>query len=389
MAERVAILGSTGSIGSQALDVISRFPGSFSVEVLAAGNNYEVLARQARLFNPGIVVIGNEAHYTRLKDSLKDTDIKVYAGDDAIEQVAASQSVDVVIAAIVGYSGLRSTISAIRTGKRIALANKETLVVAGEIIGKLARESGSPVIPVDSEHSAILQCLAGETGNPVDHISLTASGGPFLNYSLKKLNEITPEQALKHPTWDMGSKITIDSASLMNKGLEVIEARWLFDVPVDAIEVVVHPQSIVHSLVEFQDGSVVAQLGIPDMRIPIAYALSYPKRLPLALKPLQLSQCGNLQFHEPDYERFPALALACHALRQGGVMPAVLNGANEIAVEAFLGGRISFPGIIATVARVMEKVQSGSEDSLDDILAADSRARYEAERLIAVSAEEF
>ena len=375
MAERVAILGSTGSIGSQALDVISRFPGRFSVEVLAAGNNYEVLARQARLFNPGIVVIGNEAHYARLKESLKDTDIKVYAGGDAIEQVAASQSVDVVLAAIVGYSGLRSTISAIRTGKRIALANKETLVVAGEIIGRLARESGSPVIPVDSEHSAILQCLAGETGNPVDHISLTASGGPFLNYSFKKLNEITPEQALKHPTWDMGSKITIDSASLMNKGLEVIEAKWLFDLTPDQIKVVIHPQSIIHSFVHFADGSVKAQLGMPDMRVPILYALTYPGRLTSDLPRLNLLENNSLTFSEPDVRKFRNLTLAYDALREGGNMPCIMNAANEIAVNAFLSGEITFTRMPDVVAHAMEVTDFSPSPDLEFLEISDNSSQ--------------
>lgn len=382
MAERVAILGSTGSIGSQALDVISRFPGSFSVEVLAAGNNYEVLARQARLFKPGIVIIGNKAHYARLKESLKDTDIKVYAGGDAIEQVAASQSVDVVLAAIVGYSGLRSTISAIRTGKKIALANKETLVVAGEIIEKLAGESGSLIIPVDSEHSAILQCLAGETGNPVDHISLTASGGPFLNYSCKELNEITPEQALKHPTWDMGSKITIDSASLMNKGLEVIEAKWLFDLTPDQIKVVIHPQSIIHSFVHFADGSVKAQLGMPDMRVPILYALTYPGRLTTDLPRLDLLENNSLTFSEPDLRKFRNLALAYDALREGGNMPCIMNGANEIAVNAFLSGEISFTRMPDVVAHTMEITEFSPSPELEFLEISDNSSRNNAKNYI-------
>lgn len=382
MAERVAILGSTGSIGSQALDVISRFPGSFSVEVLAAGNNYEVLARQARLFNPGIVIIGNKAHYARLKESLKDTDIKVYAGGDAIEQVAASQSVDVVLAAIVGYSGLRSTISAIRTGKRIALANKETLVVAGEIIGKLARESGSPIIPVDSEHSAILQCLAGETGNPVEQISLTASGGPFLNYSCKELNEITPEQALKHPTWDMGSKITIDSASLMNKGLEVIEAKWLFDLTPEQIKVVIHPQSIIHSFVHFADGSVKAQLGMPDMRVPILYALTYPGRLTTDLPRLDLLENNSLTFSEPDVRKFRNLALAYDALREGGNMPCIMNAANEIAVNAFLSGEIAFTRMPDVVAHTMEITEFSPSPELEFLEISDNSSRNNAKNYI-------
>jgi len=382
MIKRVAILGSTGSIGSQALDAISRFPGSFSVEVLAAGNNYEVLARQARLYNPGIVVIGNKAHYTRLKESLKDTDIKVYAGGDAIEQVAASQSVDVVLAAIVGYSGLRSTISAIRAGKKIALANKETLVVAGEIIEKLARESGSLILPVDSEHSAILQCLAGETGNPVDQISLTASGGPFLNYSQKKLNEITPEQALKHPTWDMGSKITIDSASLMNKGLELIEAKWLFDLTPDQIKVVIHPQSIIHSLVHFADGSVKAQLGMPDMRVPILYALTYPQRLTTDLPRLDLLENNSLTFSEPDMRKFRNLALAYDALREGGNMPCIMNAANEIAVNAFLSGEIAFTRMPDVVAHTMEITEFSSSPGLEFLEISDNSSRNNAKNYI-------
>jgi 1-deoxy-D-xylulose-5-phosphate reductoisomerase len=276
MVERIAILGSTGSIGSQALDVISRFPERFSVEVLVAGNNYKILANQARKFNPDVVVIGNTDRYRQLKDSLRDTSIKIYAGSDAIEQVAASSSVDIVLASIVGYSGLRSTVSAIMAGKKIALANKETLVVAGEIIEKLARQSGSRILPVDSEHSAILQCLTGEMGNTVEQISLTASGGPFLNYSLENLHDITPKQALKHPNWDMGSKITIDSASLMNKGLEVIEAKWLFDLTPEQIKVVIHPQSIIHSFVHFTDGSVKAQLGYPTC----GYQYFMPSHIP-------------------------------------------------------------------------------------------------------------
>jgi 1-deoxy-D-xylulose-5-phosphate reductoisomerase len=287
MPQRIALLGSTGSIGTQSLDVISGFPDEFEVEVLVAGNNVDLLTQQAFRFQPDSVVIGNKDHYPLLKENLKDTNIKVYAGEDAMEQVVTSSTVDTVIASIVGYSGLKPTIAAIKAGKRIALANKETLVVAGEIIGRLVRDSGSIIIPVDSEHSAIFQCLVGEAGNPVEKITLTASGGPFLGWSEERLRKVRPADALKHPNWDMGNKVTIDSASLMNKGLEVIEAKWLFDLTPDQISVIVHPQSVIHSFVHFADGSVKAQLGVPDMRVPILYSLSYPDRLKSDLPRLQ------------------------------------------------------------------------------------------------------
>jgi 1-deoxy-D-xylulose-5-phosphate reductoisomerase len=382
MAERIAILGSTGSIGSQALDIISRYPDRFSVEVLVAGNNYEILARQARLFNPDIVVIGNTDHYSNLKESLKNTGIKIYAGSDAIEQVAASSSVDVVLASIVGYSGLRSTVSAIRAGKKIALANKETLVVAGELIEKLTRQYGSRILPVDSEHSAILQCLAGEMGNQVEHISLTASGGPFLNYSYDKLNMITPKEALKHPNWDMGSKITIDSASLMNKGLEVIEAKWLFDLTPEQIKVLVHPQSIIHSLVHFTDGSVKAQLGIPDMRVPILYALTYPDRLTTNLPRLDLLKYNSLTFSEPDVKKFRNLALAYNALREGGNMPCIMNAANEVAVNAFLSGKITFTLMPDVVEYAMSNTEFSSSPDIGFLEISDKSARNTANNYI-------
>ncbi len=279
MPERIALLGSTGSIGSQALDVISRYPDRFVVESLIGGKNIDLLTKQARQFLPDSVVIGNADHYTQLKENLKDTSIKVYAGSDAIEQVMTSSNIDVVIASIVGYSGLRPTIAAIKAGKKIALANKETLVVAGEIIGRLVKESGSIIIPVDSEHSAIFQCLVGETGNPVEKITLTASGGPFFNWTDEQLKNVKPGDALRHPNWDMGCKVTIDSASLMNKGLEVIEAKWLFDLSPDQISVIVHPQSVIHSFVHFADGSVKAQLGVPDMRVPISICLIISRQI--------------------------------------------------------------------------------------------------------------
>lgn len=382
MAERIAILGSTGSIGTQTLDVISRFPDRFHVEVLAAGNNYEILADQALRFNPDIVVIGNSQHYHQLKDLLKNTHVKVYAGSDAIEQVVTSSSIDVVLAAIVGYSGLRSTISAVKAGKKIALANKETLVVAGSIIEKLAGESGSRILPVDSEHSAILQCLTGEMGNPVEHISLTASGGPFLHFSPERLNEITPRMALKHPNWDMGSKITIDSASLMNKGLEVIEAKWLFDLKPEQIKVVVHPQSIVHSFVHFADGSVKAQLGIPDMRVPILYALTYPERLTTDLPRLDLFKSCSLTFSEPDLMRFRNLSLAYEALREGGNMPCILNAANEVAVNAFLDEKIAFTQMPDVVKYSMENTEFSSSPDLEFLEISDRSAREAAKDFI-------
>jgi 1-deoxy-D-xylulose-5-phosphate reductoisomerase len=381
----LSLLGSTGSIGTGVLDVVRRFPGHYAMAGLAAGRNIELLSRQALEFSPELLSVLDEEHADRLKALLPASyHGRIVWGTEGNIEVATLDSAAMTVSAIVGAAGLLPTLAAIEAGKDIGLANKETLVMAGKLVMAAARRKGIQLLPVDSEHSAIFQALEAGRKEDVAKIILTASGGPFLDKKVEELQQVTPDQALAHPNWSMGRKISIDSATLMNKGLEVIEARWLFDVPVDSIEVMVHPQSIVHSLVEFQDGSVVAQLGIPDMRIPIAYALSYPQRLPLALKPLQLSQCGNLQFHEPDYGRFPALSLAFDALRQGGVMPAVLNGANEVAVEAFLDGRLSFPGIVATVARVLETIQVGSEDSLDDILAADASARTEAERLIAV-----
>ncbi len=379
----LALLGSTGSIGTGVLDVVRQFSDQYAIVGLAAGRNVDLLSRQVLEFSPELVSVFDEEHADRLKALLPASyHGRIVWGTEGTAQVATLDAAVMTISAIVGAAGLLPTLAAIEAGKDIGLANKETLVMAGKLVMSAARRKGIQLLPVDSEHSAIFQALEAGRKEDVAKIILTASGGPFLHKKAEELQQVTPDQALAHPNWNMGRKISIDSATLMNKGLEVIEARWLFDVSVDSIEVVVHPQSIVHSLVEFQDGSVVAQLGIPDMRIPIAYALSYPKRLPLALKPLQLSQCGNLQFLDPDYARFPALALAFDALRQGGVMPAVLNAANEVAVEAFLEGRLSFPGIVATVTRVLEKVHGGSEDSLADILAADASARTEAECLV-------
>jgi len=375
MPERIALLGSTGSIGSQALDIISRFPGEFVVEVLIAGNNIDLLTQQARRFQPDAVVIGNVDHYQQLKENLRDTSVKVFAGNDAIEQVVISSTVDVVIASIVGYSGLRPTIAAIKAGKKIALANKETLVVAGEIIGRLVKESGSRIIPVDSEHSAIFQCLVGESGNPIEKITLTASGGPFLNWSEEMLKNVKPGEALKHPNWDMGNKVTIDSASLMNKGLEVIEAKWLFDLTPEQISVIIHPQSVIHSFVHFADGSVKAQLGVPDMRVPILYALTYPVRLHSDLPRLELTDYKILTFIDPDMKKFRNLSLAYDALKKGGNMPCILNAANEMAVSAFLTEKIGFMQMPDVVEYTMESSLYSPSPDLEFLEVTDSNAR--------------
>jgi 1-deoxy-D-xylulose-5-phosphate reductoisomerase len=375
MPERIALLGSTGSIGSQALDIISRFPGEFVVEVLIAGNNIDLLTKQALRFQPDAVVIGNVDHYQQLKENLYDTSIKVFAGNEAIEQAVTSSTVDVVIASIVGYSGLRPTIAAIKAGKKIALANKETLVVAGEIIIRLIRESGSSIIPVDSEHSAIFQCLVGESGNPIEKITLTASGGPFLNWSEEMLANVKPGEALKHPNWDMGNKITIDSASLMNKGLEVIEAKWLFDLTPEQISVIIHPQSVIHSFVHFADGSVKAQLGVPDMRVPILYALTYPNRLQSDLPRLELNDYKTLTFFDPDMKKFRNLSLAYDALKEGGNMPCILNAANEMAVNAFLAGKIEFMQMPDIVEYTMENSLHSPTPDLDLLEVTDYKAR--------------
>lgn len=378
MPKRIALLGSTGSIGTQALDVISRYPGEFTVEVLTAGNNIELLIQQARKFIPGSVVIANPEHYNLLKESLRDIPVKIYSGNDAIEQVVTGDNIDMVIASMVGYSGLKPTLAAIRAGKDIALANKETLVVAGQIIQDSVLKSGSKIIPVDSEHSAILQCLAGETGNPVEKITLTASGGPFLNFSMEKLRYVTPADALKHPNWDMGNKVTIDSASMMNKGLEVIEAKWLFDLEPAEIEVIIHPQSVIHSFVHFADGSVKAQMGVPDMRVPILYALSYPNRLKSDLPRLDFSKCENLTFYQPDFKKFRNLSLAYSALTRGGNMPCMLNAANEVAVESFLNGRIKFTEMPDIVEHVMNSTAFSKNITLELLEYTDGEARAKA-----------
>jgi 1-deoxy-D-xylulose-5-phosphate reductoisomerase len=382
MPERIALLGSTGSIGTQALDIISKYPDKFIIEVLIAGNNIDLLTRQAFKHQPDSVVIANPDQYLQLKENLRGTNIKIYSGYEAMEQVVTSSTVDAVIASIVGYSGVRPTIAAIKAGKKIALANKETLVVAGEIIGRLARESGSIIIPVDSEHSAIFQCLVGESGNPIEKITLTASGGPFLNLSEEMLRNVRPSDALKHPNWNMGCKVTIDSASLMNKGLEVIEARWLFDLAPGQISVIIHPQSIIHSFVHFADGSVKAQLGVPDMRIPILYALTYPDRLHSDLPRLELKDYKSLTFIDPDIKKFRNLSLAYDALNKGGNMPCILNAANEMAVKAFLDGEIGFMQLPDVVEHTMENSQFSHSPDLDFLEVTDANARETAIKFI-------
>jgi 1-deoxy-D-xylulose-5-phosphate reductoisomerase len=382
MPKRIALLGSTGSIGTQALDVISRFPDDFTAEVLTAGNNIELLIDQAIKFRPDSVVIANPDHYILLKERLKDLPVKVYAGEDAINEVVTGSNIDMVLASMVGFSGLRPTLSAINAGKDIALANKETLVVAGQLIQEAALKSGSRIVPVDSEHSAILQCLAGEKGNPVEKITLTASGGPFLNHTLEQLKNVGPADALRHPNWDMGNKVTIDSASMMNKGLEVIEAKWLFDLTPDEIEVIIHPQSIIHSFVHFADGSVKAELGMPDMRVPILYAFSYPRRLRSDLPRMNFNQCGNFTFFQPDPVRFRNLTLAYSALRTGGNMPCILNAANEIAVSAFLEGRIRFLQMPDVVEYAMSSSKTTNKLSFELLAVTDSEAREAAKEYI-------
>lgn len=381
--KNIALLGSTGSIGTNVLAVVKQFPKRYKIIGLAAGRNIDLLSRQVIEFDPEIISVIDEDHEKKLASLLPSHYSKrIVSGVAGNKKVATLESVDMTVSAIVGAAGLIPTLAAIEAGKDIGLANKETLVMAGRLVMDRVATHGVDLIPIDSEHSAIFQALGAGRKQDVAKIILTASGGPFLEKGLQDLQHVTPEQALAHPNWDMGKKISIDSATLMNKGLEVIEAKWLFDMDVDSIDVVVHPQSIVHSLVEYQDGSVLAQLGVPDMRIPIAYALSYPERLELQLKPLQLSQCANLEFIEPDYKRFPSLQLAFDAIDQGGVAPAVLNGANEVAVEGFLNNRISFPRIAEIVTATMDTVYQGSEENLDDILAADNSARMHAERLI-------
>jgi len=382
MLKHIAILGSTGSIGTQAIEILSRYPENFRIEVLTAGNNYQLLAEQAIQYRPDAVVLGNKEHYPQLKELLKNEPVKVYAGNEAIEQIAEAGNTDTVLAAMVGYSGLRPTLKAAEAGKKIALANKETLVVAGHLFKDIAQKSGSFIIPVDSEHSAIFQCLVGEGDNPVEKITLTASGGPFREFTYRQLRHVTSAQALKHPNWEMGSKITIDSASLMNKGLEVIEASWLFGIPAGKIDVVIHPQSIIHSMVHFADGSVKAQMGVPDMRVPILYAFSYPERLVSDLPRLDFTTHTNLNFYKPDTSNFKNLALAFKALESGGNMPCSLNSANEIAVSAFLCNQIGFLDMPEVVDYVLNKTKTISNPSLEELEETDAKGRVLATEFI-------
>lgn len=382
MKKHIAILGSTGSIGTQALDVIRANPDAFSVEVLTANNNADLLIRQALEFRPDSVVIANENHYKYIKESLSDSDIKVYAGADAIEQVLELDNIDLVLTALVGFSGLKPTISAIQAGKQIALANKETLVVAGEMITSMARDKGVNIYPVDSEHSAIFQCLAGEFHNPVEKIILTASGGPFRGKTSEELKNVTLSQALKHPNWTMGSKVTIDSATMMNKGLEVIEAKWLFALKPEQIDVVVHPQSIIHSMVQFTDGSIKAQMGLPDMKLPIQYALAYPNRIFSAFPRFDFTSYPQLTFEKPDTKVFRCLNLAFEALAQGGNMPCVLNAANEIAVSAFLSERIGFTEIPVIIEKTLRNSTFITHPDLQSLIDTDNAARQMASSLL-------
>ncbi len=382
VAKRVALLGSTGSIGTQTLDVIRQHPENFSVEVLTAQNSSELLIQQAVEFVPNAVVIGNEEKYSQVKEALASLPIKVYGGQKAITQVVEMDTIDVVLTALVGYSGLIPTVHAIRAGKQIALANKETLVVAGELITALAKQYGVNIYPVDSEHSAIFQCLVGEFHNPIEKIILTASGGPFRGKDKAFLETVTREQALKHPNWDMGAKITIDSASLMNKGLEVIEAKWLFGLKKEQIDVVVHPQSIVHSLVQFEDGSIKAQLGLPDMRIPIQFALSYPDRLKSNFERFNFANYPQLTFEQPDLKTFRNLQLAFDALAAGGNAPCVLNAANEIAVAAFLNKQVGFLEMSDLIEETLTRSKFIARPQLEDYIETDRKAREFTENLL-------
>jgi 1-deoxy-D-xylulose-5-phosphate reductoisomerase len=381
MKKRIAILGSTGSIGTQALEVISRFNDLFEVEVLTACNNVQLLIEQAILYKPNAVVIANEDRYPELAEALKNYPVKVYCGKTAMEQIVGMETIDIVLAALVGYSGLMPTLEAVKAGKTIALANKETLVVAGELITGLAREKNAEIIPVDSEHSAIFQCLVGEPDS-IEKIYLTASGGPFRGKDRKYLETATKDEALKHPNWVMGAKITIDSATLMNKGLEVIEARWLFNLEPGQIDVIIHPQSILHSIVQFTDGSMKAQMGLPDMKLPILYAFTYPERIKTNFPRFSFNDYPKLNFESPDPECFPNLFLAYNAMKTGGTMPCIMNASNEIAVGAFLEERIGFYGLSSVIERTMEKIPVVMKPGLDDYMEADREAREYARSLL-------
>ncbi len=382
MKQQICILGSTGSIGTQALDVIRQHADRYEVYCLTANNSVEKLAEQAREFHPAAVVIANEAHYDKLKDLLADLpDIKVYAGESALEEIVEAAPIDMVLASMVGFAGLPSTIRAIKAGKKICLANKETLVVAGELILQLAQEHHAPILPVDSEHSAIFQCLVGEERNEIDKILLTCSGGPFRKYSQEQLLTVTAADALRHPTWNMGAKITIDSATLMNKGFEVMEAKWLFGVPAEKIEVLIHPQSIIHSAVQYVDGAVKAQLGVPDMRLPIQYAFSFPERLSLQGERLNLYE-HPLEFFRPDLEKFRCLALAYEAIKRGGNMPCILNAANEVVNEGFRKGVCTFPQMADIIERTMACATYDALPDYEVYLNTDEEARRKAKEIM-------
>lgn len=382
MKKRIAILGSTGSIGTQTLEVIEENPEHFEVEVLTANNNIDLLVEQTKKFQPNMVVIANHCRYKALCEALKDEPVKIFAGKEALEQVVQLETVDVVVTAMVGYSGLLPTLKAIEAGKHIALANKETLVVAGEIITREAVKNKVNIYPVDSEHSAIFQCLAGEHMNEIEKIYLTASGGPFRSLTEEQLEKVTKADALKHPNWEMGAKITIDSASMMNKGFEVIEAKWLFDLKPEQIDVVVHPQSIVHSLVQFRDGSMKAQMGLPDMKLPIQYALNFPKRLPSSFERFNFLNYPKLTFEQPNTKKFRNLALAYEALEQGGNLPCILNAANEVVVQAFLKEKIRFVDMPDLVEASMQQVTFIKNPVLDDYIQTDKETRLLTSSLI-------
>ncbi len=381
MKQQICILGSTGSIGTQALDVIKEHGDRYEVYALTANSRWELLAKQARKFHPAAVVIANDAYYEPLKEALADTDVKVYAGKRALDEIVEAEPIQMVLTAMVGFAGLSPTIHAIKAHKKICLANKETLVVAGELICQLANEFHIPILPVDSEHSAIFQSIVGEGDNEIEKILLTASGGPFRLKSMEEIAHVTKADALKHPTWDMGAKITIDSASMMNKGFEVIEAKWLFGVPAEKIQVLVHPQSIVHSAVQFMDGSVKAQLGVPDMRLPIQYAFSYPERLPLTGERLDLFK-HPLEFFEPDLEKFRCLALAFEAIKQGGNMPCIVNAANEIVNRAFLEDRCGFLQMGDIIEKTMQKATFNAHPDYDVYVQTDAEARCIADAIL-------
>ena len=373
--KRIAILGSTGSIGTQTLDVVRAYPERYEVYAICANRSVDLLVKQAREFHPEVVCIADESLYEPLSQALADMPVKVWAGAEAIAEMVTMPSIDIVVAAMVGYAGLRPTIEAIKAGKAIALANKETLVVAGEIICELAQQYHTPILPVDSEHSAIFQSLVGEDSSEIEKILLTASGGPFRRFTLEQMRTVTAADALKHPNWDMGAKITIDSASMMNKGFEVIEAKWLFGVPVEKIEVLVHPQSIVHSAVQFTDGAIKAQLGAPDMRLPIQYALSFPERLKSDFPRANLFDLADLTFEKPDLERFPNLSLAYEATRRGGNIPCVLNAANEVVNLAFREGKCAFLQMSDIIAETMAKAPFIAKPTYEDYVATDKQAR--------------